>query len=113
MADAKRCHAQTIMELRGDEQDDAFAVFGYGIQAYFMMLERLIEVFFVITLLFLPVVWVYYNGNAFNHLTGLDKYFSPITLGNIGHANTECQYHFVSMEEPAKIECTKGTISKL
>jgi hypothetical protein len=76
------------------------------------MLEQLMKVFFIITLLFMPVMLIYYNGNGYNHLGGLDKMFAPFTLGNIGFASTDCQYHFVSMKEPSRIECHKGTISK-
>ena len=93
--DAKTTHKQRIMELQQDVDEDPYEIFGYGIQAYFKMLEQLIKIFLVITIIMSPVFYIYYHGDAYDHLEGLNKYMAPFTLGNIGHAKTECQYHFL------------------
>jgi len=42
-----------------DEDVDPFESFGHGIQSYFKMMEELICVFFIISILFIPVMYLY------------------------------------------------------
>ena len=92
------------MELsHGTENEDPYEVFGFGIQAYFNMLEILIKLFFLITILMMPVMYIYYEGGAYENMDFLNRFMAPITMGNIGHAKTECQYHFLQNKQPSLV----------
>lgn len=102
-----------MRELQHDEDEDPYEVFGYGITAYFKMLEILIKLFIGMVILMAPITFLYYHGYAFDHLQGLNKYMAPFTLGNIGHAKTDCQYHFLQNPKPSHVQCAKGKITEL
>jgi len=66
--DAKVTHKQRMRELQHDEDEDPYEVFGYGITAYFKMLEILIKLFIGMVILMAPITFLYYHGYAFDHL---------------------------------------------
>ena len=52
-------------ELLADDDDDPFEVFGHGAMSYFRMIQNMICVMFVCTILFTPVMFMYYQGGAY------------------------------------------------
>lgn len=47
---------------------EPFNLFGHGVSTYISILKVLIVTFFVLTLLFVPVVYIYYNGGEFREI---------------------------------------------
>ena len=94
----------------GTQVKDPFDKFGHGIQSYLRMLRMHIFVFFALTLLFLPVTYIYSQGGAFD---GIATPGASLTLGSLGHAGAVCVHEFTAKELPATLECRKGRISKL
>ena len=70
---------------------DPFDQFGHGIQAYFRMMRVLIVAMLCISLLFVPVIYLYYSGGAFKSTGSI---LNQINLGNLGHAEHKCAHQF-------------------
>lgn len=74
--------------MSGDNKvDDPFDILGHGIISYFKMIEYMICVFFICTILFIPTMYMYYQGNANNDMT---LRADSIMLGNLGHSESKC-----------------------
>lgn len=100
VADAQKIYAREMMMKMGYKKQngeffeddnrkdvgDPFDLFGHGIKSYFTMMKSLIVVFFIISMLMMPVMWKYYNGKAYNTEQENDI-FKLVTLGNLGHAS--------------------------
>ena len=71
-----------------DENKDPFNVFGHGIQSYFRMIRLILGAMAIISLLFVPIFYMYYNGGAFND--GEAAGGEVFMLGNLGHAESSC-----------------------
>lgn len=70
--------------------EDPFVITGYGINSFFETLYYLAEMFLVITLLLIPVFYLYSNNNQLG-LMSFDHYaFNQFTLGNMGGAQAYC-----------------------
>jgi len=65
---------------------DPFEQFGFGIMAYFATMYRLMIILAVISVLVLPIMFVYRDGQAFlNYGININfVYLERIMLGNIG-----------------------------
>lgn len=108
LEDAKKIYEE---QMKGQGGEDPFDIFGHGIISYFRMIESLICVFFVCSLLFIPVFYLYCTGGAFN--SGSESPLALLTLGNLGHAETFCEHTYLSLNGVAHFHCTKGKISNL
>lgn len=63
-------------------QEDPMHVFGSGIVTYFRIQKILLTLMFIITLLLIPVYYIYYTGNMFNDIANLSSQLSM--MGNLG-----------------------------
>ena len=89
------------------------AMLGYGIVSYMQLLQTLQWVFFILTLLNLPALYIYSEGTAYkenseNFLGGYDK----LMLGNLGYSSVNCD------SAPTKVgfiglQCNFGTIGEI
>ena len=92
-----------------------FDSFGHGIKAYFEMIETMIKVFSVFTLLFTPVMYLYYVGGQYAEDDGLDAKLGMYSLGNLGHSETYCEHTYIALNANTQITCPShsGHISKI
>ena len=67
---------------KASNKKDIFDNYGHGIKAYFRMLWYLICIFGLITLLIMPVCYLYSKGTAYEHHEGHSTL--RFTLGNLG-----------------------------
>jgi hypothetical protein len=90
--------------------ENPFLMLGFGINAYFDMMLQLCEMFFVITLFFIPVI-IWYHTNEENALatTSINpiKQLKSYTLGNAGGASTVCAQKKIKSRSMS-IECPAG-----
>jgi hypothetical protein len=82
----KKLDLDGLKTFLGQEIKDPFDSFGYGIVSYFSLLRHLMCIFFVISIVMIPVYVIYYNGGEFD---GHEKSSSNIPLhsfsiGNLG-----------------------------
>lgn len=117
-AQKKKLHIKSVDGMlretaAGTQAKDPFDKFGHGIQSYLRMLRMHIVVFFALTLLFLPVTYIYSQGGAFDGIAAPNSFGASLTLGSLGHAGAVCVHEFTAKELPATLECRKGRISKL
>ena len=95
--------------------EDPFDSFGHGIKAYFNMIESMIKVFSVFTLMFTPVIYLYYIGGQYANDDGLDAKLGMFSLGNLGHSETYCEHSFLALNADTHVDCPSrsGHISKI
>lgn len=115
ISDSKRCHRHNVANRHNQlkTNGDPFEIFGHGIQSYFRVMEAFIKVFFVCSLLALGVMYMFYQGDTFNDVGGLDAILTPLTIGNLGHAETYCEHSYLAIKDKARYFCRKGKISNL
>lgn len=100
-----------IEQISSDKDvQDPFNLFGHGIQAYFRMMRLLMLVFAIITLLFLPVMYLYYQGGAFKATASI---LNQINLGNLGHSENICVHQFSQQKISINLQCNKGVFSDI
>ena len=66
-----------------DQADDPYEVFGFGIIAYFSMMRYLMVAFALLTLAFMPTLYIYSQGKAFKGYVGTNS-LNSYSLGNLG-----------------------------
>jgi hypothetical protein len=72
-------------------QNNPFLILGYGVNAYFEIIDSLFRMMFVVTLAFLPVMSIY-SSNTLNALADRPKAFLNIwSLGNYGGSSVICK----------------------
>ena len=89
------------------------AMLGFGIVSYMQLLQFLQIVFFGLTILNLPAIYIYSQGTAYkepseNFLGGYDQWM----LGNLGYSSVNCD------SAPTKVgqiglQCNYGTIGEI
>jgi len=67
------------------------------------MIESLIRLFMLFSLMFLPVIAVYHAGGTFNEASGLDALLARFSLGNLGHAESYCNFSYLSMKNVVQV----------
>ena len=68
--------------------EDPFAVFWYGITAYFELIRDLIFVYMAMSVIAYGIILVYSNSNSLQ--TDSQSYSSHMTLGSLGFAKHQC-----------------------
>jgi len=74
---------------------------------YFNMIRSLGWLFFVLTLVHLPLFYYYSNGNGIT--ADANFLYTTFTVGNLGQAKAECEE--VSYGKPISLRCQSGSIS--
>lgn len=73
-----------------DIDDEPFLYFGYGVAAYFDLTVGLLQMFLVISVCCLPVLWIYSKGKDFESSDSLTMNLSQYVLGNLGGSTVMC-----------------------
>lgn len=68
-------------------RDDPFNFLGFGMVAYRDLMFVLALLFAVLTIIMLPVIYIYKGHNAIVKPSS----FSNLSLGNMGYSGTQCQ----------------------
>lgn len=72
-------------------REDPFMILGYGINAYFEIINSLFWMMLFVTFAFLPILSVY-SSNPINALASRPKaFFNMWTLGNYGASSVKCK----------------------
>jgi hypothetical protein len=74
------------------------------------MIETLIKVFFVLSLMFVPLTLEYYKGDAYSKD---DPMAVKFMLGNLGHSESYCVHKYLKLKSETNIYCRKGVLSEL
>ena len=65
---------------------DPFDLFGYGVVAYFKTVKRLMFVYAIISILLLPVFYIYHKGGFLEHSVDSLHAMQKLTFGNMKRA---------------------------
>ncbi len=95
-------NAQTIKKAKNAK----FLSLGYGVLAYFETLSTLVQIFFVMTLLNIPIMMIYSSYESKIGVSSLKKF----TLGNLGQSQSICIIAKVGINR-ALVECSTGVIT--
>ena len=88
--------------------------FGPGVTAYFTLIKMMVFVFFLMTLLAIPVLNINYNGHGYDHsFNSKEKLFLKTSLGNFGHAFSMCNHQYLDIDEAFHLHCAKGKLSEI
>jgi hypothetical protein len=83
-------HDERCKKLKIKSDDDVFNVYGIGIVSWFKLLRVLMKVYLLITIMILPVMYIYSQGNGLTGAVSTFKEDLRFTLGNLGFAASEC-----------------------
>ena len=73
----------------------------------------LITVYFVLTLIFLPVM-VLYNVYGNDDMSNYSNYMRiAFQLGNLGQAESKCTHHHIGIESERYYKCSQGKLSNI
>ena len=95
-------------------ETDLIDNFGIGVSSYFSLIKIMIFVFFLLTLLHIPVFHQYYSGQVYNdnkNLSDKQRLFLTTSLGNLGHSVATCLHQYIDIDEPFHIKCYKGKLT--
>lgn len=93
---------------------DPIVELGFGMLAYRDILRYMIAFFFVLTLIQLPVMWIYSQGNGFDlaYLSGGLPMYAKLSLGNLGYSDTHCDQVPITIGQ-VRLHCTYGVIGEI
>lgn len=77
------------MKPEFDEDEDPFHYLGFGMVSYFDMIKVFAFVFFVLTIVNIPVMKIYAQGDNYK-TDALDSTIKMMSLGNWGFSTTKC-----------------------
>ena len=111
---------------KNEEHSDSnpFLIAGYGVNSFFEIMRRLVYMFLIISLVFLPVM-ILYKVDPQQGILGLEKpswrsMFNQVTLGNLGGAEIQCMTKRLEVDEKAtdmsvslKLTCPNAMKAKI
>jgi len=80
---------------RNYNPDSPFLLYGVGIQNYFVLQERLIKLFCLLTLVSIPQMLIYNYFDGYNY-TREDSLFTRLSFGDMGQSGNNCGMNFIS-----------------
>ena len=94
---------------------------GDGATLYLQMMKTFAIMFFLLTILNVPVYIIYEKNTSGNVLNKLDRFFKYFTIGNLGQMTTKCgfsdfDYKYFkkdSYSADATVDCGEGYIGEL
>ena len=87
-------------------QEDPYLILGYGLNAYFDVLDSLSKMLLAITIFMIPVFYMYSMGQAYNDQRS--HIISQFMMGSLGGAGTRC-IHSRMNEGNTELYCPHGT----
>lgn len=92
----------------GGEKKDPFTALGFGICAYFELIQTFFWLFIIITLLMIPCIQFFMNHKGYKSPIGYEIY----SLGNMGFSSAQCVN--VPMDvSSTPLHCPYGTIGHI
>ena len=87
---------------------------GFGIVSYMQLLQFMVRIFLVLTLLQLPVLYMYYtNGGApIKTYEIISWSFDKLMLSNMGYSSVSCESAPVSVGVVA-LQCSYGVVGEI
>ena len=82
------------------EHKEIFLNYGTGIQNYFIVQERLIQLFCVLTLLAIPQMLIYRYFNGYNYTT-TEPIYASLSFGAMGYTSNNCGTNFINWSDRA------------
>ena len=74
----------------------------------------MILVFFLLTLIVIPVLNINFKGEGYNHnLSSKEKLFLQTSLGNLGYSVATCLHQYLSIDDAFHVVCAKGKLSHI
>ena len=92
------------------KSDDPLKELGPGISSYHQLLMMLFALFFILTLIHIPVLNRFSHGTFYSESDGL---FAGLSLGNLGFSQTNCVTYSMIKGNSAPLKCADGQISEL
>lgn len=92
--------------------EDPFNAFGFGIVAYFNMLQALIGAFMVMSLLAGINIYMFSKENGLP-VGSKGEYAYDLTLGNFGFSTSNCIVQFLNLDKKSALKCVRGKIKEL
>ena len=87
-------------EAKKKEHKEIFLNYGTGIQNYFIVQERLIQLFCVLTLLAIPQMLIYRYFNGYNYTT-TEPIYASLSFGAMGYTSNNCGTNFINWSDRA------------
>ena len=94
-----------------EEGEDAMTRLGYGVVSYFTIIYTFMLVFFLITLINIPVMFNNSNWTAYSGERQL-SWTAQYTTGNLGQSTTRC-LNVKMKTEDLSVSCPTGLISEV
>ena len=80
------------------DPDKPFLLYGVGIQNYFVLQERLIKLFCLLTVISIPQMLIYSYFNGYNYRLD-DTLYTRLSFGNMGQSSSNCGKNFINWDE--------------
>jgi len=97
----------TIKKVKGKK----FLALGYGVNAYFDTLTSFIKLFFILTLVHIPLIWFYASFNGLRQLDGVSR-AAVLSIGNLGFSQAVCQTVSYGVEQTV-LTCPYGSVIEI
>ncbi|CDW91100.1 UNKNOWN [Stylonychia lemnae] len=94
-----------------DEDEDPVNYLGFGISSYFQILRTFMFIFFVLSILHLPVMSMYSSHGNFKEETG-EKLPLRISLGSMGFSKTKCSSTGMATNKIV-LSCKIGVVNRI
>ena len=75
---------------------------GFGIAAYFKMINTLLVIFFVLGSLSVPIMFIYNKYDGMNS-TLFSHYLTQLSLGNVGFSTPMCRFFYYNIDAPVSL----------
>ena len=86
--------------------------FGHGIQSYFTLIQSLILIFGILTVLFLPVGYIYTQGKNYEDIEF--NWVITKNLGNMGQRKALCALQYTDHDAgDSRFKCGHGLLSDI
>ena len=92
---------------------DMAKAIGVGPTLFLMSTKSLACLFFILTIINIPVYMFYFNSNpASNTISTPQDYFNAMSLGNIGESTYSCDISNWAKERKLTLSCDIGTLAE-
>ena len=89
-------------------------MYGFGMLAYFDLLRYLMIIFLIINIMFLPIMFIYYQNNGMSSFRSSLSMVNSLSIANLGQAGTKCVHQYVGIgSKQEKLFCERGKIKQL
>ena len=81
---------------------------------YLLFLKALSKVFWILTVLNIPIMIIYASGTESKELSGMNKLLGQFSIGNLGESGMKCISQVIHKnDDPLYLNCNSGQLSKI